>query len=141
MEMASSHDQERAVNFRGRRIRVLVADDSPTALVSLCHYLEFDGGFEIVGTAGDGIQLLQQAERLRPELVLTDLSMPHMSGLTAAEGLRKAFPDLRIIIFTELSGLSLREECLHLGADGFVEKNQMPEKLLQELRRLFPKDR
>jgi DNA-binding NarL/FixJ family response regulator len=134
-----SDEQKRVVNHKNRRIRVLVADDSRTALQSLCQYLEFNGGFEIVGTAGDGIHLLQQTERLHPELVLTDLSMPRMSGLTATQGLRKAFPDLRIIIFTELSGLSLREECLHCGADGFVEKSQMPEKLLQEVRRLFPK--
>jgi DNA-binding NarL/FixJ family response regulator len=45
---------------------------------------------------------------------------------------------MRILIFSELSGLSLREECMRSGADGFVEKSQMPEKLMQEVRRLFP---
>lgn len=114
MDTALQAGQEQRVNIRRRRIRVVVADDSQTALQSLCQYLEFDGGFEVVGTAGDGIQLLQQAERLRPELVLTDLSMPRMSGLTATKGLRESFPDMRIIIFTEMSGLSLREECLEL---------------------------
>lgn len=121
-----------------RKIRVLVADDSRTALRSVCQYLEFEGQFEIVGTAVDGLHLLHQAERLRPELVLTDLSMPQMTGLEAAKVLRKSFPELRILIFTELSGLSLREECLRCGADGFVEKSQMPERLMEEVRRLFP---
>ena len=123
-----------------RKIRVLVADDSPTALRSVCRYLEFDGQFDIVGTAVDGLQVIQQVERLRPELVLTDLSMPRMTGLETAKELRKSFPELRILIFTQLRGLSLREECLRCGADGFVEKSQMPEKLMEEVRRLFPTD-
>jgi two-component system nitrate/nitrite response regulator NarL len=123
---------------RNRRIRVLVADDSRTALSSVCKYLEFDGQFEIVGTAFDGERLLQQAERFLPDLVLVDLSMPQLNGFEVAKALRKSFPKLRILIFSGLNGLSLREECLRCGADGFVEKNQMPEKLMQEVLRLFP---
>lgn len=121
-----------------RRIRILIADDSRKALLSVCKYLEFEGDFEIVATATDGQQLLRKAQLFRPELVLTDLSIPRINGLQAATLLRRTFPKLRIIIFTELTGLSLREECLRSGADGFVEKSQMPEKLMEEVRRLFP---
>jgi DNA-binding NarL/FixJ family response regulator len=124
-----------------RRIRVLVADDSRTALNSVCRYLEFEGRFEIVGTAFDGARLLQQVERFRPDLVLADLSMPQKNGFEATAELRRSFPELRVLIFSELHGLSLREECLKWGADGFVEKSQMPEKLMQEVRRLFPEFR
>src|SRR5579863_410475 len=121
-----------------RRIRILVADDSRKALLSVYKYLEFEGDFEIVGTAIDGQQLLRKAQIFRPDLVLTDLSIPRINGLQAATVLRKTFPELRIIIFSELNGLSLREECLRRGADSFVEKNKMPEKLMEEVRRLFP---
>jgi DNA-binding NarL/FixJ family response regulator len=120
-----------------RRIRVLVADDSRTALLSVCRYLDFEGKFEVLGTAADGLDLLQKAKSLRPDLVLTDLSMPRISGLEATMELRKSFPELRILIFTELNGISLRDECLRCGADGFVEKSQMPEKLMEEVQRLF----
>jgi DNA-binding NarL/FixJ family response regulator len=123
-----------------RRIRVLVADDSPTALRSVCRYLEFEGEFEIVGTARDGQHALHQAERFRPDLVLTDLSMPRKNGLEVAVELRKSFPEIRVLIFSELNGLALREECLRSGADGFVEKSQMPERLMEEVRKLFPKN-
>ena len=68
------------MNFKSRRIRVLVADDSHTALVSLCRYLEFEGGFEIVGTAGDGIHLLQQAERLHKALPKSHLTVLPKTG-------------------------------------------------------------
>ncbi len=123
-----------------RRIRVLVADDSPTALLAVCRYLEFEGEFEIVGTATDGLDLLHKSRGFRPDLVLTDLSMPQISGLEATTELRKLFPELRILIFTELNGYSLRDECLRCGADGFVEKSQMPEKLMEEVRKLFPRN-
>jgi len=122
-----------------RRIRVVVADDSVTALASICQYLEFEGIFEIAGTARDGRQLVAETLRLVPDLVLSDLSMPQMSGLEAAAELRKLVPQLRILIITQLSGLSLREECLKCGADGLVEKSLMPEKLMEEIARLFPR--
>lgn len=121
-----------------RKIRVVVADDSRTALRAVCAYLDFEGQFEIVGTASDGLGVLSQAESLCPDLLLMDLSMPRMTGLEAAMQLRKSLPGLRILIFTELNGLLLREECLQSGVDGFVEKSQMPEKLMEEVRRLFP---
>jgi DNA-binding NarL/FixJ family response regulator len=129
-----------AMQPSNRRIRVLVADDSPTALRSVCRYLEYSSEFEIVGTARDGQHVLDQASRFRPDLVLTDLSMPQMNGFEAALELRRSFPKMHVLIYSELSGLSLREECLRSGADGFVEKSQMPEKLIEEVRKLFPKN-
>lgn len=121
-----------------RRIRVVVADDSPTALAAMCRYLDSEGIFEVIGTARDGEQLVAEVKRKSPDLVLSDLSMPRMTGLEAATMLRRIHPDLRILIVTQLSGLSLRDECLRSGADGLVEKSQMPEKLLEEVSRLFP---
>jgi DNA-binding NarL/FixJ family response regulator len=120
-----------------RKIRVLVADDSPTALRSVCDYLEFAGGFEIVGTASDGLNAIQLASVHKPDLVLLDLSMPRVNGLEAAEQIRRSSPDLRVIIFSELNGLSLADECLRHGADSFVTKSHLPERLLLEIQRLF----
>ena len=123
-----------------RPIRVLVADDSATALACICRYLEFEGCFEIVGTASDGLRLVQKAGRLRPDLVLTDLSMPLLNGLEATAELRRLYPELRIVVITQLSGLSLKEECVRHGADALVEKSQMPERLMEEVSKLFPRD-
>lgn len=122
---------------RAQKIRVLVADDSPTALQSVCDYLEFAGGFEIVGTASDGVNAVQLASVQEPDLVLLDLSMPRVNGLEAAEQIHRRSPAMRVIIFSELEGLSLGDECTRRGADSFVPKSQLPEKLLLEIRRLF----
>lgn len=119
------------------RIRVLVADDSATALACICKYLEFEG-FDVVGTASDGLQLVHEAGRLRPQLVLTDLNMPRVNGLEATAELRRSFPDLRIVVVTELSSVFLRHECARSGADGFIEKTELSDNLMKEVRRLFP---
>ncbi|HKM91519.1 MAG TPA: response regulator [Candidatus Acidoferrales bacterium] len=119
-------------------IRVLVADDSPTALNSICAYLEMEGGFEIVGTASDGINVLQQAAALRPDLVLMDIHMPRMSGLDVTRELHRTYPSLPIILFSEIAGTILWAECIGRGASAFVHKAQMPEQLLREIWRLFP---
>src|SRR5271157_2315184 len=117
-----------------KKIRVLIADDSPTALRSICDYLEFAGSFEIVGTASDGQNAVQLAALYKPDLVLLDLSMPRVNGLEATEQIRLTCPDLRVIIFSELNGLSLAEECMRR----FVHKSLLPEGLLMEIQRLFP---
>ena len=120
------------------RIRTVIADDSRTALLSVCRYLNFEGYFDIVATAANGLELLQMAVRYHPQLALVDLNMPMMTGLEATMELRKNFPKLRIIIFTESCGLSLRDKCLRCGADSFVQKSQMPEKLMEEVRKIYP---
>ena len=125
---------------REGRIRVLVADDSATALACICKYLEFEEQFEIIGTASDGLQLVQKTLRLRPDLVLSDLSMPRLNGLEAATELRRLVPEIRILIVTQLCGLTLKEECLRCGANGLIEKSLMPEKLMEEVRNLFPEN-
>jgi DNA-binding NarL/FixJ family response regulator len=121
-----------------KKIRVLIADDSPTALRSICDYLEFAGTFEIVGTASDGQNAVQLTALYKPDLALLDLSMPRVNGLEAVEQIRLTSPDVRVIIFSELNGLSLAEECLRRGAHSFVPKSLMPEGLLMEIQRLFP---
>ncbi len=121
-----------------KSIRVLIADDSPTALRSVCDYLEFAGGFEIVGTASDGLNAVQLVSVHKPDLVLLDLSMPRVNGLEAAQQIRLSSPNLRVIIFSELNGLSLADECRRHGADSFVHKSHLPDRLLPEIERLFP---
>jgi len=119
-------------------IRVLIADDSPTALRSVCDYLEFAGGFNVVGTASDGVNAVQLAAHSAPDLALLDFRMPRLNGLETAVELRRTHPSLRVIIYSEITGPALEEECRSHGADGFIPKSRLPDGLLSEIRRLFP---
>ncbi|MGH9715940.1 MAG: response regulator [Candidatus Acidiferrales bacterium] len=122
-----------------KNIRVVVADDSPVALVAICSFLETLTPITVVGTALSGYEALQKTEKLEPDLVITDLRMPHMSGLECALHLREIVPAIRVIVLTELEGLFVRQACLESGADACVQKSEMPDDLLLALRRLFPR--
>src|SRR6202049_3591832 len=100
-------------------IRVLVADASPTALRSVCDYLDFAGGLEVVCTASDGLNAVQLAAKHQPDLALLDFRMPRLNGLQAAKELRRAYPDLRVIIYSEINGSTLEEERRNHGGDGY----------------------
>jgi DNA-binding NarL/FixJ family response regulator len=119
-------------------IRVLIADDSPTALQSVCDYLDFAGGFLVVCTASDGVNAVQLAQRHQPDLALLDFRMPRQNGLLTARKLREALPSLRVILYSEINGVTLEEECRNHGVDSFLPKSRLPDDLISEIRRLFP---
>ena len=122
-----------------RDIRAIVADDSAVALAAICSYLENLGPITVVGTARTGYELLQKAEQLQPDLVITDLRMPSMSGLECTLHLRSLLPSTRVIVLTEVEGALARNACIEAGADACLHKSEVPAELTAALRRLFPK--
>jgi CheY-like chemotaxis protein len=122
-----------------KTIRVLVADDSAVALAAICSFLEILNAITVIGTALSGYELLQKAERLEPDLVITDLRMPRMSGLECALHLREILPAVRVIVLTEMEGSFVRQACLESGADACVNKKDVPDELVVTINRLFPK--
>jgi len=121
-----------------RSVRVLVVDDSARSLESLCAFLRTLEGVEIVGTAKNGIELVSRAQVLKPDLVVTDLHMPRMSGLECIVILREIMPATRFIVFTDLESPFTEEECRKSGADFYIYKEHMPEKIKVAMRQLFP---
>ena len=79
--------------------RILVVDDHPLTRDALAKLLD-QGGFDVVGQAGDGHEAIEQARRLQPNLVLLDLSMPELDGLSALPRLREAAPDCEVVVLT-----------------------------------------
>lgn len=122
-----------------KTIRVLAADDSHVALAAICSFLETLSAITVVGTALSGYELLQKAEQLEPDLVITDLRMPRMSGLECALHLREILPAVRVIVLTEMEGSFVRQACLESGADACIYKNDAPEDLARTIRQLFPR--
>ena len=121
-----------------KSVRVLVVDDSAVSLRNICTFLRTLNGIEIVGTARNGFELLKKAEKLRPDLVVTDLHIPRMSGLECTLRLRELMPATRFIVFTDLNSPFTEEECSETGADFYLYKEHMPAKVVTAIRQLFP---
>lgn len=108
--------------------RILLADDHPLVLESVKQLLE--PSVTVVGTAQTGQQVLEQAEKLHPDIVLLDASMPGMSGFEAARQLKHHWPTVRIIFLTMLTEAVAVSEGFRAGAMGYVLKQDAADELL-----------
>ena len=101
---------------------VLVVDDSPLFRDGLISLLE-GAGFEVAGQAEDGEAALEAVSRLQPDLVLLDLKMPKMDGLTALRHLKSSQPDLIVVILTVSEEDEDLVDAIEAGANGYLHKN------------------
>jgi DNA-binding NarL/FixJ family response regulator len=115
-------------------VRVLIADDHRLMVEGTKQALERAGGFEVVGEAVNGVQVLPLVRRLKPELVLLDLRMPQMDGLTCLAKVRKEFPDIKVAILSVSQDPELIQTALKRGASAYIVKSIDPEDLAAALR-------
>jgi two-component system, NarL family, nitrate/nitrite response regulator NarL len=99
--------------------------------------LENRNEIELVGFACDGDEGVSRAEDLKPDLILMDLQMPRLDGLSATRLIRESLVDVRIIVITLVHGEEVRQACRNGGADGFVVKDRLYQDLLPEIFRVF----
>jgi len=110
------------------RIRVLVADDQPMVLEGLRSLLEPE--FEIVGEARDGQALLAAAGRTRPDVIVTDIAMPLLNGIQAAQRIKKTDPNVKVVFLTMHADMVYATEALKAGGSAFVLKSSGADELL-----------
>lgn len=110
-----------------RLSRIIVADDNPSVLRGILPLLETE--FEVVATASNGRELVDQTARLAPDLVLVDISMPVLDGIAAAKRILDADPDVKVVFLTIHRDPALVEEARTLGASGYVLKTSADEDL------------
>jgi len=108
----------------GQRVRAIVVEDSAVLRQLVVQALDQDPDIEVVASAPNGRLALDRIARLRPDVVSLDLALPEMSGLETLRRIRRDFPDLRIVMFSEHTerGAASTLEALSLGADGYVTK-------------------
>jgi DNA-binding NarL/FixJ family response regulator len=116
--------------------RVLLVDDVATERRLVRAALERSGRFLVVGEGADGEEGVALAVELHPDLVVMDLSMPHMDGLEALARLRDRCPGLPVVILSGLSADDAAASALRLGAAGYLEKGLHPAELVAYLGRL-----
>jgi DNA-binding NarL/FixJ family response regulator len=114
------------------RVRILLADDHPDLLKTVEHHLESE--FEVVGKVLDGQLLLEEAMRLKPDVIVSDISMPLLNGIDAADQLKESGCQSRIVFLTVHSDPDFVRECLATGALGYVVKSRMMTELVPAIR-------
>jgi len=113
-----------------KKVRVLVADDSPTVRLMLSRMLEVDSDIKVVGTAGDGREAVEQVAALRPDLVTMDVNMPVMDGLTAIENIMAENPVPVLVISSVVNKDNIANAARALGAGAVdVISKPMPKSL------------
>jgi two-component system response regulator MprA len=116
--------------------RILVVDDNQAVRLILRSTFEMQGPF-IVHEASDGLEALQRAQSLNPDVVIMDLSMPRMHGLDASRRLKKDRPPVHVILFTAHKGVLTEAETSEAGVDAVVSKSEGLETLLQRVEELL----
>ncbi len=114
------------------RPRVLLADDHMVVIEGLRSVLE--PHFDLVGTVNDGRALLAAAEKLRPDAVVVDISMPMMNGIEAARRLKKSDPNIKIIFLTMHADATYASRALEAGASGYILKHSALSDLVKAIR-------
>ena len=115
-------------------MRVLIADDHQLMVEGTKQALEAAGGFEIVGEASNGAQVLPLVRRLKPDLVLLDMRMPQMDGLQCLAKIRKEFPDMKVAMLSVSQDPELIQTALKRGANAYIVKTVDPGDLPGALR-------
>ena len=115
-------------------IRVLVVDDHGVVRQGLRALLELQDGIEVVGDAADGDEGVEAATRLRPDVVLMDLVMRRLDGVSAMRLLRERLPETRVIVLTSFLDDDKLLPALRAGAAGYLLKNAEPQEVVRAVR-------
>ena len=115
-------------------VRVLLVDDDHLMRAGLRAVLSSDDGIEVVGEAGDGREAIERAQRMRPDVVLMDLRMPRLDGVTATRELLAVAPELKVLVLTTFEEDDDIFGSLSAGASGFLLKRSRPEELIAGIR-------
>jgi DNA-binding NarL/FixJ family response regulator len=111
-------------------IRILLADDHPVVRHGLRTLLSNNPRWKIIDEAADGLEAVEKTSRLRPDLVILDVSMPKMNGLEACRRIRKSVPESEVLIVTQHDSPQMMREALDAGARGYVVKSNADRDLL-----------
>ena len=115
-------------------IRVLIVDDQSMVRAGLRMLLSDQPDIEVVAEAGNGLEAVAHARRLRPDVVLMDIRMPELDGLEATRRILAADPSPRVLVLTTFNLDEYVYEALRAGASGFVLKDDPPEQLIAAVR-------
>ncbi len=118
-------------------IRLFLAEDQALVLGALSALLSLEDDLEVVGTAGDGETALGKVLELKPDVLVTDIEMPRLSGLDLATQVREQLPGTRVIIVTTFARAGYLRRALDVGARGYLLKDAPSAELAAAIRRVY----
>lgn len=110
--------------------RILLVDDFAAWRQVVISMLAMKSELQVVGEASDGLEAVQKAAELKPDLILLDIGLPTLSGIEAARQIRKLVPKCKIIFLSQESSSEIIEEAMNVGASGYVVKAKAGSDLL-----------
>jgi DNA-binding NarL/FixJ family response regulator len=111
-------------------VRIVIVEDFVAFRRLICSILAKRQDLQVICEVSDGLEAVQRAEELKPDLILLDMGLPTLNGLQAAREIRKLAPESRIIFVSQQSSPDLVQEALSLGAQGYVAKTTLASDLL-----------
>ena len=118
-------------------IKVLIADDQALIRESLQIILSAHADIEVVGTVGDGKEVLEKLHRVRPDVILMDIRMPVMDGVLCTKAVKEQYPDVKIIILTTFDDDEFIFSALKYGASGYILKGVSTEELHEAIQTVY----
>ncbi|MDV6170115.1 response regulator transcription factor [Flavobacterium sp. DG1-102-2] len=115
-------------------INVVIAEDHQSLIDGIKIFLEYEDDIKVVGEANDGERLLEVVRLKKPDVVLTDIRMPKMDGITATRELKKEFPDCKVIAFSMFEQGEAIQQMQDAGASGYIMKNSSLKIVLAAIR-------
>ena len=113
------------------KIRVVVADDFPLVRDGVARALDADPGIEVIAQASNGVEALELAHSLKPDVLILDLRMPDLGGLAVLDKLRTSLPDIRVLVMTASEQAGTMLDAIAAGAAGYLSKRSTGEELRQ----------
>lgn len=115
-------------------LRILIVEDHMTVREGIKLLVRTQPDLEVVGEADCGETAISEVERLKPDLLIMDISMPNMNGLKATQRLRRLVPELKILILTRHTDDGYLQQLIAAGANGYVLKQSAPAELINAIR-------
>lgn len=114
--------------------RIVIADDHSLIRQGLKSLIQQDSSLRIIAEAGDGVELLERLQQHPPDMVILDITMPHLNGIEAVERIKKLYPAMAILILTMHSGSYHFYQAMAAGAHGYLIKDDSDSELLKAIK-------